>query len=74
MRAPYFADDSVSLERAAQRRLKAAIEEMQSAIAQVNQDSALVTINTRAWDDFLADEIPSDAVWDEKIGDARRGW
>ncbi|MGH6828215.1 MAG: hypothetical protein ACREFW_04825 [Rhizomicrobium sp.] len=69
-----ISSDSLGRETAARRRLEAAIREMWAAIAQVNGCSACVHISPRAFADFLADEVPSDLVWDERLNAARQGW
>lgn len=54
-----------------QARLAKAIYEMEQAIKMVNAESAIEKISMMAWTDFLHDEIPSTAAWDEKIERAR---
>jgi hypothetical protein len=67
-----LSDDQEAEELRAQRRLLAAIAEMQSAIADVNATSVLVEIEPSAFDDFVRDQCPSDRYWAEKISEARR--
>lgn len=68
-----LSDSQRDLEWAVQKRLYAAIREMEAAMDQVNLNSTLYAINTTAWDEFVHDEIPDSDGWNEKISVARRG-
>jgi hypothetical protein len=69
-----MADETRGLERMLRSRIARAVDEMRNAIGQVNQDSALVEISARAFEDFVADEILSEASWEEKLSYSTRGW
>ena len=70
----HLADETRGLEHTLLRRLEKAVEEMRAAIAQVNRDSAFARIGAQAFEDFVADEIPSRFTWEEKLNDAAKGW
>lgn len=71
---PAIADETHGLECDLKGRLDRAVAQMRLAIAQVNRDSALFKVSAQAFEDFVADEIPSEAVWEEKLDDAANDW
>lgn len=74
MAMPRIADETRTLERRFRARLDRAVDEMRSAIAGVNDESVLMTIDAQAFEDFVADEILSLAAWEEKLSYAAKGW
>jgi len=71
---PALADETRALEQMLRRRIDSAVEELRQAITQMNENSTLAQINAQAFEDFVADEILSEAVWEEKLIYATKGW
>lgn len=67
-----MSDDQLSNEYAAQKALAAGIEAMWQAIRAVNIGSAVMTIDPKAFENFIHDELPTERAWDEGISIARR--
>jgi hypothetical protein len=70
---PGMSDDQLDLEHRAQIALNTAVATMRKAIAQVNKDSTVETINPDAFEDFVHDWLPQERAWDDRIAEARRG-
>ncbi len=68
-----MSDDQLTNERMAREKLDAAVQEMWRAIHAVNVGSAVVSISTDEFADFIHDALPTEKFWDEKIAEARRG-
>jgi len=66
-----LSDDQEDDELFAQLLLRRAVTQMRDAIGETNRRSALVKVDAGAFEDFVADEIPDEAHWDEKIAAAR---
>ena len=66
-------DEQRNNEWGCQKRLQAAIIEMQQALEMVNDASAVETVKMSEWQDFLHDSVPDFGQWDEKISAARIG-
>lgn len=67
-----MSDDQVANERDAQWHLERLLQEVRYRIRSINSYSSVVQIDLTAWDNFVHDELPTKANWDEKISQARR--
>lgn len=65
-------DDQAANERAAKEKLESALQEMWRAIHAVNVGSAVVSINTDAFSEFIHDHLPDSKTWERKIVEARQ--
>ena len=66
-----LSDDQEDDELFARLLLRRAVAQMRDAIGETNRRSVLVKVDAGAFEDFVADEVPDEAQWDEKIA---AGW
>lgn len=66
-----MSDDQAADEARAMEEIFCAMRIMRKAIRLVNHTSVVTKISLQAWDDFVHDEMPSEAGWKERIAEAR---
>lgn len=68
-----MSDEQRRHEWALQDGMNQAVNALARAISDINKGSAVVKVNDRAFWDFVCDELPAAAHWNEKIAEARNG-